>query len=130
MTTKIEKCKLKSIVIGENTPPEADYTDQTVSTDMDLQTLALMVKTIPKLDKKAHECIYELIRNVKPASFFATNGLGTHFNILNLNNKIKWELHRLCQMSVDDLDRKNVIKTADTHHETILESLDSSLHPV
>ena len=126
MSTKIEKCNLKPIVIGSQNN-EYDDNSSANTTEMDPQTLSTLVKMIPKLDKKAHECIYELIRSIKPQSFFATNGLGTHFNILNLNNKIKWELHRLCQMSMNDNDRKNVIKSADEQHETMIETLDHTL---
>lgn len=127
MNTRIEKCKLKPLVIGENTSGETDYVDHATTVEMDMATLAAMVKAIPKLDKKAHECIYDLIRTVKPSDFFATNGLGTHFNVLNLNNKTKWEVHRLCQMSMDDIDRKSVIKSADTQHETVLDTLEQAL---
>jgi len=127
MTTKIEKCKsLKPIIIGENNTD--DYTDVSAPTEMDQATLVTLIKTIPKLDKKAHECIYELIRGVKPVTFFATNGLGTHFNIFSLNNKIKWELHRLCQMSLQDINRKSVIQSADAQHGNVLESLDKTLN--
>ena len=124
--SKITKCNLKPIIIGDSLP--TDYEDSLCRKEMDEMTLAGLIKTIPKLDKKAHECIYELVRAVKPKDFFAINGLGTHFNILNLNNRTKWEIHRLCQMSLNDQSRKDIIKNADMLHGTTIEHLDSNLN--
>jgi hypothetical protein len=125
LMSKITKCNLKPIVIGDDLPN--DYDDPLFTKEMDEPTLAGLIKTIPKLDKKAHECIYEIVRAVKPKDFFAINGLGTHFNILNLNNRIKWEIYRLCQMSLNDQSRKDVIKNADTLHGTTIEHLENNL---
>ena len=127
LMSKITKCNLQSIVIGEMQP--TDYEDTSLShvKEMDEYTLANLIKIIPKLDKKAHECIYELVRAVKPMDFFAVNGQGTHFNILNVNNRIKWEIHRLCQMSLNDQSRKNIIKNAEGVHGSTIEHLENNL---
>ena len=123
--SRITKCNLKPIIIGDVLP--TDYDDALNVKEMDDVTLAGLIKIIPKLDKKAHECIYELVRVVKPMDFFAINGQGTHFNILNLNNRTKWEIHRLCQMSLNDQSRKDIIKNADILHGTTIGHLESNL---
>jgi len=103
--------------------------DNTINTGvMDDMTLNKLIKDISKLDKTAHECIYQMLRGTKPTSFFATNGLGTHFNINTLSDKTKWELYRLTKMSVLDTERKDQIKVADATHEKIICDLSTILN--
>ena len=68
-----------------------------------------LVKNISKLDKEGHMEIYKTIRKFKPATFFATNSLGTHFNILSLSGKELWEVNRIVMMSSDNSERSEVM---------------------
>jgi hypothetical protein len=95
--------------------------------EMTEETLVGMIKDIKRLDKESHAAIYKIIRSVKPASFFAVNTQGTHFNIFNLPDKVKWEIHRLCNMTISDQQRQKVIKTADESHSQTIEHLNEVL---
>ena len=103
------------------------YNPELNTGEMDEETLATMLKDIKRLDKETHITIYKLLRSIKPASFFAVNGLGTHFNIMNIPDKVKWEIHRICNMTISDQQRQKVIKSADETHSQTIEHLNDVL---
>lgn len=75
----------------------------------DPETLNSLVKDLNKLERSDHTEVYTTLRKFKPANFFSTNSLGTHFNILALDNKARWELYRMIQMCKDNQLRKKIL---------------------
>lgn len=81
--------------------------------DMDSpDVINALVKDISRLGKKEHGEIYRALRVRRPASFFATNSVGTHFNILSLDPKERWELYRMVCLCKEDAARQDVLTEA------------------
>ena len=89
-----------------------------------------LVKLINKLDKSDHEEIYKTVRKFKPSSFFAINSMGTHFNILSLDNKTRWELYRMCCLCKDNQTRNKIISDATNIHQVKINTLDTQMDGV
>src|SRR3989344_6123728 len=73
-------------------PLDIDYRQ-----DMDYDSMAKLSRTINRLTKEEHIEIYKFLRKYVDATFFAPNNTGTYFNLNNLDNMVKWELHRIVQ---------------------------------
>ncbi len=64
------------------------------------------------LSKDDHILIYKMLRKHKNRNFFSSNSSVTHFNITELDNKMKWELYRFVLLCSDNIARKKAIKQA------------------
>ena len=89
-----------------------------------------LVKLINKLDKPDHEEIYKTVRKFKPSKFFAINSMGTHFNILSLDNKMRWELYRMCCLCNDNQNRNKIISDATNIHHVKINTLDTQMDAI
>lgn len=116
---------IRSAVIQDNAPVQYQVYD---GVDMeDPGVLNSLVKDINKLSKEDHAEIYKALRKFKPSSFFATNSLGTHFNIMYLDLKTKGELYRIVQLSKENQLRAKVIAEAGGLHNGHISTLASRL---
>ena len=104
------------------------YNAESGTGPMDDTTLNKLVKDINRLNKEDHEHIYITLRKHKPAKFFATHNYGTSFNISQLNDKARWELYSIVQLSMQHKIRNEQIKQAGMQHETTMTHLSDTLY--
>ena len=132
MDIKASKIKKndKTAVVQDNTPMQYhafDADDVKVDQMDDPDVLNNLVKLINKLDRSDHEEIYKTIRKFKPASFFAVNSMGTHFNIFSLDNKMRWELYRMVSLCKDNQTRNKIIADATNVHQDNITDMDTKM---
>lgn len=107
-------------IVQNNDPFPYETQKEALLGPMSNDVLAKMIKNIEKLSKDDHEEIYMMLRRHKQESFFAINGMGTHFNIDALSDQIKWRLHNVISLSLENDKRSRTLQEATTEHSTVM----------
>jgi hypothetical protein len=114
--------------IVQNTDPfPYEITNQAYGS-MSNDILSKMIKNIEKLTKEDHEEIYMTLRRHKQESFFAINGMGTHFNIDGLSDQVKWNLHRVISLSLENKTRNQMLQQANDEHSDNMKKQYDCMH--
>ena len=91
------------------------------------EEMSEMIDTINnKLNRDDHILIYKMLRKQKNRNFFSINSSVTHFNITELDNKLKWELYRFVCLCRNNISRIDTIKKAKIEYKQGLNTINET----